>query len=192
MSTSIARQVVTSWGRALREPHEVLGMPQRHSALPLPAEGSALPFGNGRSYGDSGLNPGGALIMARQLDRFICFDAATGVLRCEAGVLLADILKLVLPQGWFLPVTPGTQFVTVGGAIANDVHGKNHHVAGSFGNHVRCLELLRSDGSRRLCSPTEHADWFGATVGGLGLTGLITWVELQLRSSLAAWTAFLS
>ena len=187
MSTPAHRPVVMSWGRALREPHEVLGMPQRHSALPLPAEGNALPYGNGRSYGDSGLNPGGALIMARQLDRFISFDAATGVLRCEAGVLLADILKLVLPQGWFLPVTPGTQFVTVGGAIANDVHGKNHHVAGSFGNHVRCLELLRSDGSRRLCSPTEHADWFGATVSGLGLTGLITWAELQLRRVHNPW-----
>ncbi|MCH8181079.1 MAG: FAD-binding oxidoreductase [Proteobacteria bacterium] len=145
------------------------------------AQPTVLPFGNGRSYGDSNLNPGGALLMAGQLDRFIGFDPATGVLRCEGGVLLHTILQLIVPQGWFLPVTPGTQFVTVGGAIANDVHGKNHHVAGSFGNHVRCFELLRSDGSRRLCSPTEHADWYAATIGGLGLTGLITWAEIQLR-----------
>jgi FAD/FMN-containing dehydrogenase len=140
-----------------------------------------LPYGNGRSYGDSNLNPDGALLPGRQLDRFIAFDPATGVLRCEAGVLLSEILRLVVPQGWFLPVTPGTQFVTVGGAIANDVHGKNHHVAGSFGNHVRCFELLRSDGTRQMCSLNEHADWFAATVGGLGLTGLITWAEVQLR-----------
>jgi FAD/FMN-containing dehydrogenase len=96
-------------------------------------------------------------------------------------VLLSTILRLVVPQGWFLPVTPGTQFVTVGGAIANDVHGKNHHLAGSFGNHVLQFELLRSDGSRRVCSPTEYADWYAATIGGLGLTGLITWAEVQLR-----------
>ncbi len=178
-----ARQVFQSWGRVIREPHEVLPVTSRHLPLNLPADASTtmLPFGNGRSYGDSNLNPGGALLQGRQLDRFISFDAATGVLRAEAGVLLADIIKLALPQGWFLPVTPGTQFVTLGGAVANDVHGKNHHVAGSFGNHVRGFELLRSDGSRRLCSPTENPDWFAATVGGLGLTGLITWVEIQLR-----------
>jgi FAD/FMN-containing dehydrogenase len=140
-----------------------------------------LPFGNGRSYGDSNLNPGGALLLGTQLDRFIAFDPATGVLRCEGGVLLSTILRLVVPQGWFLPVTPGTQFVTMGGAIANDVHGKNHHLAGSFGNHILQFELLRSDGSRRTCSPHENADWYAATIGGLGLTGLITWAEIQLK-----------
>ena len=182
MTTSQARQVITSWGRVLREPHEVLGLNARHAPLVVPREGqTALPYGNGRSYGDSNLNPGGAVWRCAALDRFMAFDAATGVLRCEAGVLLADILKLVVPQGWFLPVTPGTQFVTVGGAIANDVHGKNHHVAGSFGNHVRALELLRTDGQRLHCTPDEHADWLAATIGGLGLTGLITWAELQLR-----------
>jgi len=171
-----------SWGQVGHPEHELLGLPHRHQTLPTPPHGlSMLPFGNGRSYGDSNLNPGGALLPARQLDRLIAFDPATGVLRCEAGVLFAELLRLIVPQGWFLPVTPGTQFITVGGAIANDVHGKNHHVAGSFGNHVRCFELLRSDGSRRLCSPTEHPDWFAATIGGLGLTGLITWAEVQLK-----------
>lgn len=144
-------------------------------------QGSLLAYGNGRSYGDSNLNSAGALLNGRQLDRFIHFDAATGVLRCEAGVLLSEVLRLVVPQGWFLPVTPGTQFVTVGGAIANDVHGKNHHVAGAFGNHVQQLSLLRSDGARITCSPQENADWFAATIGGLGLTGLITSAEIQLR-----------
>lgn len=178
----MSSQVFSSWGRVLREAHEVVGLSSRHQTLSLPASGaSVLPFGNGRSYGDSNLNPGGALLLGGQLDRFIAFDPATGLLRCEGGVLLSSILKLVVPQGWFLPVTPGTQFVTVGGAIANDVHGKNHHATGSFGNHVTQLELLRSDGARRLCSLDQNADWFGATIGGLGLTGLITWAEIQLR-----------
>lgn len=178
----MSSKVFTSWGRVLREAHEVVGLASRHQPLALPASGvSVLPFGNGRSYGDSNLNPGGALLQGGQLDHFIAFDPATGLLRCEGGVLLSTILQLVVPQGWFLPVTPGTQFVTVGGAIANDVHGKNHHATGSFGNHVTQLELLRSDGSRRLCSPADNADWFAATIGGLGLTGLITWAEIQLR-----------
>lgn len=178
----MSSQVFSSWGRVLREAHEVVGLSSRHQPLSLPASGaSVLPFGNGRSYGDSNLNPGGALLLGGQLDRFIAFDPATGLLRCEGGVLLSSILKLVVPQGWFLPVTPGTQFVTVGGAIANDVHGKNHHATGSFGNHVTQLELLRSDGARRLCSLDQNADWFAATIGGLGLTGLITWAEIQLR-----------
>jgi FAD/FMN-containing dehydrogenase len=177
------KQAFTSWGRAHSAPHEVLPLPSRHMALPLPAsaETSVLPYGHGRSYGDSNLNPGGALLLGRQLDRFIAFDPATGLITCEAGVLLSEILRLAVPQGWFLPVTPGTQFVTVGGAIANDVHGKNHHLVGSFGNHVTQFELLRSDGTRRLCSLTQHPDWFAATVGGMGLTGLVTWAQIQLR-----------
>lgn len=140
-----------------------------------------LPFGNGRSYGDSCLNDRGTLIDARGLDRFIAFDARSGILRCEAGVLLSEILEVALPLGWFVPVTPGTSLVTVGGAIANDVHGKNHHRAGSFGHHVRCFELVRSDGTRRICSASENSDWFAATIGGLGLTGLIAWAELALK-----------
>lgn len=86
-----------------------------------------------------------------------------------------------MPQGWFLPATPGTRFVTVGGAIANDIHGKNHHVRGTFGCHVRQFELLRSDGQRLICSPQQNNHLFAATIGGLGLTGLITWAEFQLR-----------
>ena len=140
-----------------------------------------LPFGNGRSYGDSCLNDGGLLLDARGLDRFISFDLERGVICCEAGVMLRDILDLVVPRGWFLPVSPGTKFVTVGGAIANDVHGKNHHCAGSFGCHVRQFELMRSDGSRWRCSRTENPEWFSATIGGLGLTGVILWAELDLH-----------
>ena len=142
---------------------------------------SVLPFGNGRSYGDVCLNDGGILLDCRSLDRFLNFDAGAGVLRCEAGVLLSEILQLTIPKGWFLPVTPGTQWVTVGGAIANDVHGKNHHRSGTFGCHVRCFELLRSDGIRLLCSPGVNADFYRTTIGGLGLTGVVTWAEIQLK-----------
>ena len=171
-----------SWGRFPKATHDVVRMNWRDGALPPDSGKSLLPFGNGRSYGDCCLNDDGILVDARGLDRFIGFDAATGILRCEAGVLLSEILELIVPRGWFLPVTPGTQFVTIAGAVANDVHGKNHHRAGTFGRHVKCFELLRSDGSRLRCSPAENPDWFRATVGGLGLTGLITWVELQLKA----------
>ena len=121
------------------------------------------------------------MLLTRSAKQVINFDPQTGVLQCEGGVLLSEILALVVPQGWFLPVTPGTRFVTVGGAIANDVHGKNHHVTGTFGCHVSQFELLRSDGQRLICSEQQHRDFFAATIGGLGLTGLITWVELKLR-----------
>jgi len=153
---------------------------RRQDPLPLPADEteSLLPFGNGRSYGDVYLNDGATLIDACPLDRVIAFDPATGALRCEAGVLLAEILTLGVPHGWFPPVTFGTRFVTLGRAIANDVHGKNHHHRGTFSRHVRVFELLRSDGSQRLCSPTENLELYRATIGWLGLTGLITWASL--------------
>jgi FAD/FMN-containing dehydrogenase len=144
-------------------------------------QGKVLPYGRGRSYGDSCLNEGGTLLACSSLDRFISFDAASGLLRCEAGVGLDQVLELALPQGWFLPVSPGTKFVTVAGAIANDIHGKNHHRAGTFGRHVRAFELLRSDGRRLLCSSHSNPALFHATIGGLGLTGLITWAEIQLK-----------
>ena len=186
---------VTSWGRVLWPMQELASLPNGDASLlrlddigfdasdvaRTGARRSMLPRGNGRSYGDCNLNPGGILLEMQQFNRVMEFDPDGGVLTCEAGLLLSDLLQLFVPRGWFLPVTPGTQFVTVGGAIANDVHGKNHHRAGSFGNHVLQFELLRSDGSRRVCSPMQHSDWYEATIGGLGLTGLITWARVQLR-----------
>jgi len=146
-----------------------------------------LAFGNGRSYGDVCLNDKGTLLSTRGLDRFIAFDPASGVLECEAGVLLKEIIDQFLPCGWFPPVSPGTAFVTVGGAIANDVHGKNHHRAGSFGNHVLEFELQRSDGRVLRCTPNMNREWFAATIGGLGLTGLIRKVKMQLRRVPGPW-----
>lgn len=147
----------------------------------LPTDGKFLPQGNARSYGDSCMLANGVVASTRFLRRFIDFDPTTGLLRCESGVLLADILSVVEPQGWFLPVTPGTKYASVGGCIANDVHGKNHHLEGTFGRHITQFELVRSDGSRMVCSPTTNTGWFNASIGGLGLTGFIPWAELQLK-----------
>jgi len=157
------------------------------TALPLEPGSRGLAYGMGRSYGDVCLNPGGTLWTMRSQDRFIAWDEAEGILTCEAGALLRDIQHLLLPRGWLLPVTPGTQLVTVGGAIANDVHGKNHHVFGSFGDQVLHLRLLRTDGEVIECGPQQHADWFSATVGGLGLTGVITQASLRLRRVQGPW-----
>lgn len=170
----------TSWGLLPKASHTVHRLPHRDAPLPQTKE-SMLPHGLGRSYGDSCLNHMGTLLLTRGLDHWISFDPETGILECEAGASLAEIQDLSIPKGWFLPVTPGTRHVTVGGAIANDVHGKNHHRAGTFGAHVLSFELVRSDGTRRTCSRTEHAQWFRATIGGLGLTGLITRATIRLR-----------
>src|SRR5579875_183644 len=140
-----------------------------------------LPYAYGRSYGDSCLNEGGISIDVSHLQRFISFDEEKGLLRCEAGVSLAQILDVMVPRGWFLPVSPGTKFVSVGGAIANDIHGKNHHAGGTFGCHVVRLKLLRSDGQRLTCSREENPELFAATIGGLGLTGVILWAEFRLK-----------
>ena len=181
-SNKLARRY-QSWGRYPDAPPRTAVAPRSRDDLPdLSAfDGTVLPYGYGRSYGDSCKNADGEIIDAHNLRRFMAFDPETGVLRCEAGVSLADILEALVPQGWFLPVSPGTKFVSVGGAIANDIHGKNHHKAGTFGCHVRRFELVRSDGTRLECSPSENAEMFRATIGGLGLTGLITWAEVALK-----------
>jgi len=141
----------------------------------------SLAYGLGRSYGDVCLNDRGHLVDMSGLDRIICFDADAGRIHCESGVSFANLLNVIVPRGWFVPVTPGTKFITVGGAIANDVHGKNHHGAGTFGCHVEAIELLRSDGQVIRCSRQQNNDLFSATIGGLGLTGLILSAEFRLR-----------
>lgn len=141
----------------------------------------------GRSYGDTCLNAEGALLDMSALDRAISFDSATGVLRAEAGLPLDALLRFSVPRGWFLPTTPGTRFVTLAGAVANDVHGKNHHGAGCFGRHLRRLRLWRTNGEVREIGPDQDAELFCATVGGLGLTGVIEWIELQLTRIRSAY-----
>ncbi len=172
-----------SWGRYFKYTHQVhkIRWPGRAETVLQTTNRLVLPFGMGRSYGDSCLNDGGLLLDTTPMNRFMAFNRKKGLLRCEAGVTLAEILKVIVPHHWFLTVTPGTKFVTVGGAIANDVHGKNHACAGTFGCHVTQFELLRSSGERLLCSPAKNPDWFRATIGGLGLTGLILWAEIKLK-----------
>ncbi len=172
-----------SWGRYPKYNAKVIPLNWR-SDFPAAIAGShdsALPVGLGRSYGDVCLLKDGTLLQTTGMNRLIDFDPETGLLTAESGITLAQILDFAVPRGFFLPVTPGTKYVTLGGAIANDIHGKNHDVAGTFGYHVPCFELVRSDGTRRLCSRTENPDWYAATIGGMGLTGLITWAQLRLK-----------
>lgn len=140
-----------------------------------------LPRGLGRSYGDSCLvRKQSVLLDLTEMDRLLALDTSSGVVRCQAGMGFHDLLRVIVPLGWFLPVTPGTKYLTVGGAVANDVHGKNHHRRGSFGHSVLRLKLIRTDGECLICSPFENAQMFAATIGGLGLTGVIEWVEFAL------------
>ena len=179
---------ISSWGRLSAEEHNLHSLENiQDVAATLRESAPGIAYGLGRSYGDVCLNPGGTLWRTTGLDHFISLDESTGVLVCEAGVVLRDIQRMILPRGWSLPVTPGTQLVTVGGAIANDVHGKNHHKFGTFGDHVRSLKIVRTDGSELDCGPNLRSEYFAATVGGIGLTGLITQAEIQLRRVPGPW-----
>ena len=129
--------------------------------------------GNGRSYGDAAIGAV-ATLDTRRLDRMLAFDPATGRLTLEAGVLLSDVLATFVPRGYFPPVIPGTRFVTVGGMVAADVHGKNHHRDGGFGSHLEEIKLALPGGETRICSGSKNAELFSATVGGMGLTGTIS------------------
>src|ERR1700729_1932623 len=172
-----------SWGRYPTYDAKIIPL-HWQSDFPAVAAGlhnGALPVGMGRSYGDVCLLKDGNLLLTTGMDRLIDFDAETGLLTAEGGVTLAQILDFAVPRGFFLPVSPGTKYVTLGGAIANDIHGKNHHIAGTFGRHITQFELVRSDGSSTLCSPSENPEFYAATIGGLGLPGLITWATLRLK-----------
>lgn len=148
--------------------------------------GPVIARGGGRAYGDSALQARG-VICTQALGRKVSLDAHTGILVAEAAATFADVLALSVPQGWFVPVTPGTKFVTLGGAVAADVHGKNHHAAGAFGDHVLWLDLTGRDGQTRRCSPTEDPAVFHATLGGMGLTGIIGRVALRMQPIETAW-----
>jgi FAD/FMN-containing dehydrogenase len=176
---------ILSWGRHPNQPQVGSELGWRGEAGEVFSQaaaefGSTLPFGNGRSYGDSCLAVSGCVIETRRMNRVIEFDRARGTFCAESGITLEEILHIVVPAGWFLAVTPGTQHATLGGAIANDVHGKNHHKQGTFGGHVKEFGLLRSDDGYSACAPDTNPNMFNATIGGLGLTGLILWARIQL------------
>ena len=150
------------------------------------SEPSVIARGNGRAYGDSAINPA-ATIEMRHLNRMIAFDPTSGQLMAEAGVLLGDILAAFMPRGWFPMVTPGTKFVTLGGAIAADVHGKNHHKDGSFRACVDWVDVMGPDGEVRRCSREEDYTLFDHTLGGMGLTGIVLRAAIRLRPVETAW-----
>jgi decaprenylphospho-beta-D-ribofuranose 2-oxidase len=138
-----------------------------------------IPRGNGRCYGDASL--AATTISTLHYNRILSFDDVTGIFECQSGLTLDRILEVIVPKGWFLPVTPGTKFITVGGAVSSDVHGKNHHVDGSFSNHVVDMDVMIANGSIIKCSATLNADLFEATCGGMGLTGMITRIRFRLK-----------
>lgn len=176
--------MLSGWGGLGQPGVEVFG-----EDLEQLSAGRVLSRGLGRSYGDSSLPPPGELEVATTVlaDRILDFDRETGVMRAEAGLSLFAINQVMLAQGWFPPVTPGTQFITLGGAVASDVHGKNHHVSGCFGEHVTRLRMRVADGRVLWCSADEHADLFWATIGGMGLTGHILEVEFRMERIPSPW-----
>lgn len=141
--------------------------------------------GNGRCYGDASL--GEHIFSTKKLNKFISFDRLNGIIECESGVLLSDVLEITVPQGYFLYVTPGTKFVSVGGAIASDVHGKNHHMEGCFSEYVIEFKLMIETGDIITCSREENSDKFWATIGGMGLTGIILTAKFKLKNIQTAY-----
>ena len=175
---------MAGWGRVHRP-----GREQHGEDLAALAPRSTLSRGLGRSYGDSSLpaSEGDIALNTVLADRLLAFDPGTGRVRAEAGFTMRELYRVFLPRGWFAPVTPGTSFVTLGGMVASDVHGKNHHSDGTFGQHVTALRLMVADGRVIDCSPTTEADLFWATIGGMGLTGHILEVEFCLRKVPSPW-----
>ncbi len=175
---------LSGWGRYpfvesyLQRPEKISGF--KH-ILRNSARETFLARGGGRSYGDAGLNNQGQTLLTERINRILSFDSQTGRLACEAGVTFQELLQVFIPKGWFPTVTPGTKFVTLGGAVAFDVHGKNHHQDSSFCHHIQSLKVLLASGETVLCSREDKSELFWATVGGMGLTGVILEVEFDLQ-----------
>lgn len=176
---------LSGWGNHPVAPAKLTRPERRRGLRPIGA--SSLARGRGRSYGDAALNSLGTVVLTERLDRMLGFNSETGDLTTEAGATLEDVIEALLPHGWFLPVTPGTRFCSLGGCLAADVHGKNHHVAGSFSDHVRSFELVRPDGATAWVTSQEDAGLFWATAGGMGLTGMVSTLTLRLKRVETSW-----
>lgn len=183
--TARERRVISGWGRTSRLNADVATPESTDSVAELITGSPAIVArGLGRAYGDAAQVSAGTVVDMTRLDRIRSFDPATGIVDVEAGVSLDHLMRVFVPQGWFVPVTPGTRFVTIGGAIASDIHGKNHHKVGSFGQHVTSLDIVTGDGVARTVSPQPGglAELFWATVGGMGLTGIVTGARVRLQA----------
>lgn len=178
--------ILSGWGNFPQLDCKISAPRDQAALMALVAQGHAIARGNARSYGDSAVSQSNTIDM-RHFDRMISFDAETGVLVAEAGVMLADVISSFLPRGWFPMVTPGTKLITLGGAIAADVHGKNHHIDGSFRACVAWIDVMGADGAVTRCSRAQAADLFGWTIGGMGLTGIILRCAIRLRPVASAW-----
>lgn len=183
-ASSMQEPMLSGWGRLAVPGREVVS-----ENLEVVTRGAVLSRGLGRSYGDSSLPavPSDRVVGTRLAGRILSFDPETCVIRVEAGISLAELNRIFIPRGYFSPVTPGTKFVTVGGMVASDVHGKNHHVEGCFGSHVRWMRMRLADDTLIECSPTQHADLFYGTIGGMGLLGHILEVDFVLRRIPTRW-----
>lgn len=173
------KQALSGWGR-LRVVDASVSTPACLSDVTFPARRTVVCRGEGRSYGDAAVSANGTVLLTRELNALEHFDVTTGVLTAQAGLTIERLLDIVIPRGWFPPVTPGTKHVTLGGAVAADVHGKNHHRVGSLASHIIEMDVMLADGTTVTCGPQQNAELFWATVGGMGLTGLIARVTLQL------------
>ncbi len=171
---------ITNWGNYPEIESNLLSFRDESKLRSIVSnEDSFIPRGNGRSYGDASLAP--TTILTLHFDKILAFDKEEGIMECESGITLDQILKVIVPQGWFLPVSPGTKFITLGGAAASNIHGKNHHAEGGFSKHIVDMEVLLESGQQVRCSPVPNPDLFEATCGGMGLTGMITRLKFRLK-----------
>jgi decaprenylphospho-beta-D-ribofuranose 2-oxidase len=174
------RKKIGNWGNyPLIETEEKSFAFSKELTTALEKSDNVIARGNGRCYGDASLSKN--IFSTLKYDKTLSFDPIQGVFECQSGITIDQVLTIIVPKGWFMPVTPGTKFITIGGAVASDVHGKNHHMDGSFSNHVIELEVLLANGIYAICSPDQNSDLFWATCGGMGLTGIITRVKFQLK-----------
>src|SRR5450432_1392107 len=174
------KKQIANWGNypVIEANEESFAFPEQLQDF-LSRNENFIPRGNGRCYGDASL--AGTTISTLKYDKILSFNTETGAFECQSGLTLDQILEVIVPAGWFLPVTPGTKFITVGGAVASDVHGKNHHVDGSFSNHILEMDIVLASKNTITCSPELNSDLFEATCGGMGLTGIISRVKFQLK-----------
>ena len=176
----MTKKTIANWGNypVMETDEQSFSFTEQLADTILQSDG-LIARGNGRCYGDASL--AAQTVSTLKYNKILSFDTQRGLFECQSGITLDQVLEVIVPKGWFLPVTPGTKFITVGGAVASDVHGKNHHVDGAFSAHVREMDVLLADGSTLTCSPADHTDLFWATCGGMGLTGVITRVLFDLK-----------